>query len=309
MTGAAIVLVGLLVGGGAFYVGQAFGSDSASLTVQTNDHINNLDSAQIQVHIQHGTADSSYSVTIRVATPTGAGGPFCDVVTITTDGSGNGRLTMKYPGTFTGSACSPAGTGGPSTILPGTYTVTVSSSPAIASGTLTTTFNVLPPKHVVTGAGTIASKVTSTNTFPYPVLCGTAPASTTNAPYFTNRVGSVIFTGVISTTSGQIHSNIILNPCVTPSVVTFNVAYVLDDVTLTLPSGDTMTGGLTLSGFGTSTGIATATTAVTFWVSITSVTGSGGLESVSGVGEIQGSATTVGASNNYWIQLQVGGDD
>src|SRR5450759_5006648 len=143
--GGALLMIGLLLGGGAFYAKQAFAA-TPTLTVQTtSSSISSLGSAQIQVQIANGNPSSSYSVTVEVAPPTPitgvnneAGGPFCDTATVATDSSGSGQATVSFPDTgvaaslFT--ACTAAqtgaaaGIGGPSTELAGTYTVTASAS-------------------------------------------------------------------------------------------------------------------------------------------------------------------------------------
>src|ERR1700722_9271075 len=144
-----------------------------------------FNSVQLSVQISSaygGLASSSYAVMVKVIAPSGAGGPFCDTVTITTHG-GNGRTTVDFPGTFLASACSPAGTGGPSTAVPGTYAVTVSSTPAITSGTLSTTFIVQFPQNDASGAGTMSSQTTATSAFI------SAPGSTTTNPLFVSCNG------------------------------------------------------------------------------------------------------------------------
>ena len=305
MTGAAVILVGFFVGGGAFYVGQA-SADTPTLQVQTNDHIDYLHSAQIQVHIQHGTA-SSYAVTIQVAAPTGAGGPFCDSVTLTTDGGGNGQISVNYPGTFAASACTPKGTGGPNTILPGAYGVTVSSSPSVTLGTLSTTFKVLPPRGVVTGTATYTALGTSTNTV-LNVLCPGVPAGTTattsNSFYTTDRVGTFSFTGVItSNTPGQADNNQLHNPCVTPSVTAGHAVYTFNDVTVTLPDGKSITGGVIITSDYTVMGIATATVPNSVWSNVITLTGTGGLDGASGTLVCVQSTLGTASTDACWVKL------
>jgi len=353
MTGAAIMLVGLLVGGGAFYAEQAFAADPATLEVQTDGHVNNLDSVHIQVQIQHGAPSSSYSVTIKVATPTigaltPAGGPFCDTVAIATDGGGDGQATVNYPtgvpaALFTAKQCVTAGivvkagTGGPSTELPGTYTVTASSTPAITAGTPTTTFAVKAAEHVVTGSGTYSAVSTVTYTGiavpaplgsppgPYYLTCsgpvaGTPPVTTTaptTYPSAATRYGSVTFTGVISTnTPGQSESISDGNPCVTPAIATTHVEYVLNDVTICLGTvtsggcvGATVTGGLVTTTYAaastTTAGTPPITTAVN-WDLLT-LTGTGSLEGLSGTGVATAIVVTAGGvttlSTTYDVKL------
>jgi hypothetical protein len=339
MMGAAIILVGLLVGGGSFFVLQAFATDPATLQVQTNDHINNLDSAQIQVHIQHGASSSPYIVTIKVTAPTGAGGPFCDTVTITTDGGGNGHVTVSYPDTgvaspafanFAAANCSPAGTGGPSTELAGTYTATVNTSPAITGGTLSTTFTVLAPQHTLSGTGTLTSSTTVTNApiaapgsttaSPLYLTCTgtspTIPSPITSAPNVATRAGSVVVAGFISTnTPGQVEVVSVGNPCVTPTVSATHVVYTLNDVTINPSTGEPLTGGLVVTGSASATLVKTITgtttvTTSTNWDQFT-VAGTGHLGEISGVGTgiatvvttITPTGSTSIASTVYWLQL------
>jgi hypothetical protein len=309
---------------------MASADSPTSLQVQTNSQIASLGFEQIQVQIQRGTSDSSYDVTVQVAGPSGAGGPFCQTVTVATNGNGNGWAAVDFPGTFLASACSPAGTGGPSTILPGNYTVTVSSVPAIASGTLSATFTVQAPPNTVTGTGTISSQATSTISFiqapastassPLYVACSgtTATPTVTTAPYYVSQVGAIELTGVIATDApGQVHWNVLRNPCNPSATSTFTSIvtgfFTFDNVTVTLPDGRTVTGGLqmteeTSSNSLTTTSGTTTTTVGTGQSRITTIVGTGGLRGVTGLGLAQGQAVTVGSTitssvNVYWVQL------
>ena len=94
--GAAMIMVGLLVGGGALFMAQA-STANPTITVSTNDRqISSLGSEQIQVQIQNGNPSSSYPVTIQVTSPSApvnAGGASCVTVTISTNTGGHaGRL-------------------------------------------------------------------------------------------------------------------------------------------------------------------------------------------------------------------------
>jgi len=257
-----------------------------------------------------------------VTAPTGAGGPFCDTVTVTTDGGGNGQVTVNYPGAFKGSACSPAGIGGPSTILPGTYTVTVSSSPAITAGTLSTTFNVLPARGVVTGSGTYAISATGTYSpiaVPggYLTCTGVAtspPPSTTSlsTTYIETRAayGSVTFAGVISSNTQGQYTILVqnYNPCASPTTVSVVLRSMVtfDDVTIHLPDGRSITGGLTV--FTTADGTVAGTgtpTITTILAGQMSFTGTGGLEGVSGNGVTMFVVLTAGGHTTAFATYEV----
>ena len=333
ITVVAVVLVGLIAGGGAFFAEQAFAATpTPTLTVQTtNSQVNSLGSAQIQAQIQNGNPSSSYAVTIQVAVPTGAGGPFCDKVTVATGSTGSGQATVNFPDTgvpaalFTGAACSPAGKGGPSTIVAGTYTVTVSSVPAITTGTLSTSFTVVATQGVVTGSGTASSSTVKTYTgIPAPggyqtcngTAAGTPPTtSTLPATYETTAtaIGSATFAGVISTnTPGQNQISTIYNPCLSATLGytatdTYQVI-TLNDVTITLPSGGTVSGGLVIieTAAAQLTGAGTTTTTSINWDQMT-LTGTGGLMGLTGTGTALVTAVIANgvsaATTSYWVEL------
>jgi hypothetical protein len=199
----------------------------------------------------------------------------------------------------------------------------VSSSPAITAGTLSTTFDVLPAKGVVTGNGTYAISAVSTY-FPiavpggYLTCTGTAtspPPSTTSlsTTYLETRtgIGSATFAGVISSnTQGQYEAHVDYNPCVSStttyevlrSVITFN------DVTINLPDGKSVTGGLVVvtTAEGTFAGAGTPTSTIILSGQI-SFTGTGDLGGISGTGSTMFTSATAGGHTTtfatYWAQL------
>jgi hypothetical protein len=343
MMGAAVLMIGMLLGGGAFYAQQAFAA-TPTLTVQTtSSSISSLGSAQIQVQIQNGAASTSYSVTVEVAGPTAAGGPFCDTLTVTTDGSGNGQATVSFPDTgvasaeFTAAACvtakivTAAGTGGPSTELAGTYTVTVSSSPAITGGTPSTTFAVTAPQGVVAGSMLSSGSLTSVYS---PILVsggylvcsgqaevissGPIPASTSTLPsgYPTDKsqIGSNSLTGVItSVTPGQGNGESIYNPCYSSAAPTWAITlttYTFSNVVINLPSGGTVSGGLIMTVVNEAqvsyiTGTSGSTISIAY--NTYTFTGTGGLAGMSGIaGAIATTVTVAGGQANQnpvWVQL------
>jgi hypothetical protein len=283
-----------------------------------------FNSVQLSVQISAAySASSSYAVMVKVTAPSGAGGPFCDTVTVTTHG-GNGRTTVEFPGTFLASTCSPAGTGGPSTAVPGTYVVTVSSTPAITAGTLSTTFTVQYPQNDASGTGTVSIQATGVNTFvsapgstaasPSFVSCNgtTTSPTTTTAPYYITQVGSAELTGVItSNTPGQFQSHVLRDPCSPTSTSTFistyDNVYTFDNVTVTLPDGSTVTGGLLITQPGGATSITSSGTTVGTGQAQPIFTGTGGLLGVSGLGEYTGTTTTTSSGVTtfaiYAVQL------
>jgi hypothetical protein len=307
-------------------IAAATTDSSPSLQLTTSpSQVDSLGSVTIQAQVQQGTPSSTYTITVQVAAPAGAGGPFCQTMNISTNGNGNGQETVAFPGTFLASGCAPAGTGGPSTFQPGTYTVTTSSVPAITAGTVSTTFTVQVPQNVISGLGTDSAQSTPTTTFipapgstaasPLFVSCtGTTTAPTvTTAPYYITQIGSTEFTGVITTNSpGQFKSNVLRDPC-SPSATSTFVSdyanfYVLSGVTITLPDGTTVTGGLQIINEGaanslTTSGTTVGTTVVAHWT----ITGTGGLQGLTGIGLTQSTTTTVGSSvtsfGDYWVQL------
>lgn len=329
---AAIPLLLALVGGlvGTTVAPIIASADSpANLTVQTSPQVPSLGSANIHILLQQGTPSSSYAVTVQVSAPAGAGGPFCQTVTVATNGGGNGWAEVEFPGTFLASACSPVGMGGPSTYLSGNYTVTVSSVPATTARTLSTTFTVQAPPYVVSGTGTSSTQTTalpvafipaagSTAANPLYVSCTgtTTSPTTTTAPYYISQVGSTELTGIItSNTPGQIHTNNLRNPCNPNSTATFVSTstnfYTFDNVTVTLPNGRTAIGGLMVTFEGGATSLTTTSGTTTTTVGNGqyhfTLTGFGGLRGVTGLGLSQATVVTVGSSATgiayYWVQL------
>jgi hypothetical protein len=283
-------------------------------------------SVQLSVQISAvngGFASTSYAVLVKVTAPSGAGGPFCETVTIKSHG-GNGRATVEYPGTFLASACSPAGAGGPSTAVPGTYAVTVSSTPAITTGTLSTTFTVQFPQNAASGTGTLSSQASGTSTFisapestatsPLFVSCNgtTTSPTTTTAPYYITQVGSTEITGVItSNTPGQFQSHVLRDPCSPSATSTFVSIYTniwdYTNVTVTMPDGAKVTGGLEITQPGGATSLTTSGTTVGFGQAQMEYTGTGGLLGVTGYGSEMGTTITTSSGvtsfNVYTAEL------
>jgi hypothetical protein len=286
-----------------------------------------FNSVQLSVQISdaHGAiSSSSYAVMIKVTAPSGEGGPFCETVTITTGHDGNGRVMVEFPGTFLASACSPAGTGGPSTVVPGTYAVTVSSTPVITDGALSTTFTVQFPQNDASGTGTLSTQTTGANTFisapgstttiPLFVSCNdtTTSPTTTTSPYYITQVGSTELTGVItSNTPGQFQSHVLRNPCNPSAASTFvsvytNI-YTYTNATVTMPDGTKVTGGLEITQSGGATSLTNSGTTVGTGQAQLMLTGTGGLLGVSGFGTEMSTTTTTSSGVTsfavYTVQL------
>jgi hypothetical protein len=323
----AMLMAAFLVGGSALYIVQTFASPDPTLQVQAQN-IRSLGSSQIQVQVHGAAPNSSLPVAIQVTvTPTpqtpvtpSAGGPYCETVTLTTDGGGNGKVTVaypvdsvNYPTTF--AACT-GHTGGPSTILGGTYAVTA-STPSIATPA-TTSFTVQAPRHVVTGTGYLDT--VSTSTFDYLSFCpgDSGTPSTSNSVFLQTTVASATLTGISgqqtvlsSNTPGQEDVSAIVNPCATnsSSIITHAV-FPFDNVTVSPPGGSPITGGITLTSETTgAVGPLTPTmtmatngmleptaTQYTTLLSHVTIAGKGGLRGVTGVMEGQGLVTAVSCS-------------
>jgi hypothetical protein len=337
MMGAAVMMIGLLVGGGALFVEQAFASDPPSLTIQAQD-IQSLGSSQIQVNIHHAASSSSYSVTIEVTvTPTAqvpvtpkAGGPFCETITVTTDAGGNGKATVyypvdtaNYPTTF--AACT-GSTGGPNTVLGGTYAVTATATltgsttvvltcPPTGSATCTS-FAVQSPENVVTGTANLSTVSTSTSDFLYlcPGVASGTTETTSNSVYEQTTVASATLTGipgqptVLSTnTPGQESVDAIINPCAAPASIITHAVFTFNNVTVSPPNANPSTGGLILTSETTGTVDAPMSTmtlasngllepTTTQYTSLQShvpIVGTDGLRRVSGIAEGQALVTAV----------------
>ena len=178
---------------------------------------------------------------------------------------------------------------------------------------------------IVTGMGTIAAKTNTTANvfFPAPgsttasplyVGCNgtTSSPTTTNAPYVITTASSSVITGIFSTSTGSEVGNSLNNPCAPNPDSTRQTSgastRTYTSVTLTLPNGQTFTGGLVISAEYTANTIQTSSTTSTgTTLSHITVSGTDGLAGLTGTGLVITNSVTLGsvrtAATDYWVQL------
>jgi hypothetical protein len=178
---------------------------------------------------------------------------------------------------------------------------------------------------VVSGTGTIAAMTPSTTTFiaapgsttanPLYVSCtgATSTPTTTTAPYLITQPGSVTISGLItSNTPGTVDTYSVVNPCGpagTGTVVSTHAVYTFSSVTVSIPNGQTMTGGLVFTTDADGTSVTSSGTPTTSAAGHGTVTGTGDLAGVTGINERSTVAVNSGdvitVSSAYWAQLNI----
>jgi hypothetical protein len=127
--------------------------------------------------------------------------------------------------------------------------------------------------------------------------------------------GTDAFTGVIATNSpGTVLIHDLADTCVSPLPTVPGLSIdTLNDVTVscgsgspTCPVGLSKTGGLVLQGQFTSIGLFTDPTGSNTQVQLTVLSGTGGLQGITGHGLAVAHGNTTGAFSTYWIELTFG---
>ena len=216
--GAAMIMVGLLVGGGALFMAQA-STANPTITVSTNDsQISSLGSEQIQVQIQNGNPSCHTPSRYKSHHPQHPSMPEARPASRSRSRRTQveaGRLpspiltlrsaTSTFAPSADPAALPPQGQEDPNTEEAGTYGVTASAS-GIASATATFTVVSLG---TVTGTGTLRISPTTSHVFVsaasggYVSCTGTTttpdanfPTDSNSGPFLAVQIGTTASTGV-----------------------------------------------------------------------------------------------------------------